>query len=75
MRSLAKDIVERGEIYEAPLVYPAGKDFVVFDGNRRVTASRFWTILVVRPLKSCRPFLQNYVPSGTASFLRISPVR
>jgi hypothetical protein len=37
MRNLTKDIVERGEIYEYPLVSPENAKFVVFDGNRRVT--------------------------------------
>jgi hypothetical protein len=37
MRNLAKDIVERGEIYEIPLVSPNEDKFIVFDGNRRVT--------------------------------------
>lgn len=38
MLNLAKDLVERGTLYEPPLVWPSedGK-FVVFDGNRRVT--------------------------------------
>lgn len=37
MRNLTKDIVERGEIYELPLVSPDKSQFIVFDGNRRVT--------------------------------------
>jgi len=37
MRNLAKDIVDRGEIYEFPLVAAEGRKFVVYDGNRRVT--------------------------------------
>lgn len=37
MRNLAKDIVEKGEIYEYPLVSPEKAKFIVFDGNRRVT--------------------------------------
>ena len=37
MRNLAKDIAEKGEIYELPLVAPEGERFVVFDGNRRVS--------------------------------------
>lgn len=37
MRALAKDIAERGEIYEMPLVSPEGNRFVVYDGNRRIT--------------------------------------
>jgi len=37
MRNLAKDIVEKSEIFELPLVSPEGNNFIVFDGNRRVT--------------------------------------
>ncbi len=37
MKNLAKDIVETGGIYEPPLVSPDGDEFIVFDGNRRVT--------------------------------------
>lgn len=37
MRNLAKDIVDKGEIYELPLVSPDGSKFIVFDGNRRIT--------------------------------------
>ena len=34
MRNLTKDIVEKGEIYEYPLVAPEKTKFIVFDGNR-----------------------------------------
>lgn len=37
MRNLTKDIVEKGEIYEYPLVSPEKAKFIIFDGNRRVT--------------------------------------
>lgn len=37
MRNLTKDLVETGEIYEMPLVSPDKNNFIVFDGNRRVT--------------------------------------
>ncbi|WP_162630107.1 hypothetical protein [Azospirillum ramasamyi] len=37
MRNLARDIVEKGEIYEYPLISPEKAKFIVFDGNRRVT--------------------------------------
>lgn len=37
MRALAKDIVDRGEVYDFPLVAPDGKRFIVYDGNRRIT--------------------------------------
>lgn len=37
MLNLAKDIVDKGGIYEPPLVWPDGGAYTVFDGNRRVT--------------------------------------
>jgi hypothetical protein len=37
MLNLAKDIVEKGEIYEPPLVWPDNDTYTVYDGNRRVT--------------------------------------
>ncbi|POR54312.1 hypothetical protein [Bosea psychrotolerans] len=37
MRALAKDLVAKGEVFEPPLVYPAGDAFIVADGNRRTT--------------------------------------
>src|ERR1700761_8320736 len=37
MRSLARDIVAKEEIFEPPLVFPEGEKFVVADGNRRTT--------------------------------------
>jgi hypothetical protein len=43
MRNLAKDIVERSQIFEPPLVAPDGKKFLVFDGNRRVTCLKLLT--------------------------------
>lgn len=35
MRKLAKDLTETGEIYEPPLVWPDGTNYVVFDGMNR----------------------------------------
>lgn len=37
MRNLAKDIVETGQLFETPLVFPDGDKYIVFDGNRRTT--------------------------------------
>ncbi|MDQ0513253.1 hypothetical protein [Ancylobacter amanitiformis] len=37
MRSLAKDIVAQGQIFEPPLVFPDQDKYVVADGNRRTT--------------------------------------
>jgi hypothetical protein len=37
MRNLTKDIVANGEVFEPPLVFPDDNQFVLFDGNRRMT--------------------------------------
>lgn len=42
MRNLARDIVDQGEIYEVPLVSPEKDEFIVFDGNRRVTCLKLF---------------------------------
>ncbi len=56
MRNLARDIVEKGEIFEPPLVSPDGANFVVFDGNRRVTCLK----LLVSPRKGPSIELQRF---------------
>lgn len=56
MRNLAKDIVEKGEIYEPPLVSPDGTGFIVFDGNRRVTCLK----LLANPRRAPTTELQEY---------------
>lgn len=38
MRNLTKDIVKEQDIYEPPLVHDDNGKYIVFDGNRRVTA-------------------------------------
>ncbi|QHP67913.1 hypothetical protein EI171_11395 [Bradyrhizobium sp. LCT2] len=37
MRNLTRDLARTGEVYEPPLVSPDGNNFIVFDGNRRIT--------------------------------------
>lgn len=56
MKSLAKDIVETGEIYEPPLVSPDGDKFIVFDGNRRITCLK----VLEDPRKAPNAELQSY---------------
>ncbi|MDI6837218.1 MAG: hypothetical protein QMD99_16110, partial [Rhizobiaceae bacterium] len=56
MRNLAKDIVDKGEIFELPLVSPEGSKFVVFDGNRRVTCLK----LLADPRKAPNAELQEF---------------
>jgi len=56
MKNLAKDIVEEGTLYEPPLVAPDGTDFVVFDGNRRVTCLK----LMLDPRRAPTSELQEF---------------
>lgn len=46
MIKLAEDIAGQQRIFDPPLVKPVGKQYVVFDGNRRVTSLK----LLVNPL-------------------------
>lgn len=56
MRNLARDLATTGEIYEAPLVWPEGSHFIVFDGNRRVTCLK----LLTDPKRAPSVELQEY---------------
>jgi hypothetical protein len=56
MRSLAKDLVAKGEIFEPPLVYPEGDKFVVADGNRRTTCLK----LLAKPRRAPTVELQQF---------------
>lgn len=56
MRNLTKDIVDKGEIFEPPLVSPESGKFVVFDGNRRVTCLK----LLAHPRKAPNAELQEF---------------
>lgn len=56
MRSLAKDIVTTGQLYEMPLVGPEDSKFVVFDGNRRITCLK----LLANPRRAPTTQLQTY---------------
>jgi hypothetical protein len=52
----ARDIVQSGGIYEPPLVYPEGKSYVVYDGNRRTTCLK----LIANPKRAPSVELQNF---------------
>lgn len=56
MRNLAKDIVDKGEIFETPLVSQEGERFVVYDGNRRVTCLK----LLAEPRRAPTAELQSF---------------
>lgn len=55
MLNLAKDIVDKGGIYEPPLVWPDGETFTIFDGNRRVTCLK----LLANPKRAPNAELQE----------------
>lgn len=59
MRNLARDIVAEGKIYELPLVGPRGDDYLVFDGNRRVTCLK----ILADPSRASTPELQAFFES------------
>jgi hypothetical protein len=56
MCNLARDIVETGQLFEPPLVFPQGDKFTVFDGNRRVTCLK----LLDQPRRAPTVELQEY---------------
>jgi hypothetical protein len=37
MRNLTRDLANKGEVFEPPLVFPSEGKFIVADGNRRTT--------------------------------------
>lgn len=59
MRNLAKDIVDKEEIYELPLVSPEGAKFIVFDGNRRVTSLKLLALPRRAPTTELQTFFQE----------------
>lgn len=56
MRSLAKDLVVKGEVFEPPLVFPDGLRFIVADGNRRTTCLK----LLANPRRAPTVELQQF---------------
>lgn len=56
MRSLAKDLVDTGEVFEPPLVFPDGEHFTLADGNRRTTCLK----LLANPRRAPTVELQEF---------------
>lgn len=69
MKNLAKDIVEQGTIYEAPLVSPDNDNFIVFDGNRRVTCLK----LLDNPSRAPTTQLQAYFTELRSQWAKTFP--
>jgi hypothetical protein len=57
MRSLARDIVTKEEIFEPPLVFPEGEKFIIADGNRRTTCLK----LLANPRRAPTLELQEFL--------------
>jgi len=64
MRNLAKDIVTNGEVFEPPLVFPDGEQFVLFDGNRRMTCLK----LLDKPRRAPTLELQEFFSEQRAKW-------
>mgnify|MGYP003387323407 CR=1 FL=1 len=56
MLRLATDLVEQGEVFDAPLVSPKGNNFVVYDGNRRVTCLKILSGIIEPPTSYAEKF-------------------
>src|SRR5258707_510470 len=57
MRNLARDLVEKGEVYEPPLEFYEGGHYTFYDGNRRVTCLK----LLADPRRAPSTELQRYL--------------
>jgi hypothetical protein len=68
MRALVRDIVDQGEIFEFPLVSPEGGKYIVFDGNRRVTALKLLDNYRRAPTAELQAFFQDQRSKWKGSF-------
>ena len=66
MRNLARDIVTEGKIYELPLVGPKGSEYLVFDGNRRVTCLK----MLADPDRATTPELRAFFEAQSQRWKR-----
>lgn len=71
MKSLARDIASKGELYELPLVWPEGDKFIVYDGNRRITCLK----LLKDPRRAPTSELQAFFADQRAKFNGAFPAR
>jgi hypothetical protein len=71
MRNLTRDLVDKGEIYEPPLVFSEHEKFIVYDGNRRITCLK----LLADPRRAPTTELQNYFADLKAKWSGTFPDR
>ena len=74
MKNLAQDIAVEG-LYEAPLVYPMEKGYLVCDGNRRVTCLRLLFNPQLAPTPGWQKFFKSLFIKYTATIPRIVSCR
>lgn len=68
MMNLIEDIADSGEVFDPPLVVYAENKYIVFDGNRRITALKALSGLVKVPTSfnaMLSQFQNNFRPSPT----------
>lgn len=68
MKTLAKDLVSKGEVFEPPLVYPDSDRFVVADGNRRTTCLKLLAEPHRAPTVQLQQFFKNLRDAWTGEF-------
>lgn len=59
MRKLAEDIAAEGQIYDPPLVSTDGDNYIIFDGNRRITCLKLIREPVRAPTQELQIFFAN----------------
>ncbi len=69
MRNLAKDLVQMGQVFEPPLVFPSGDKYIVADGNRRTTCLK----LIEKPSRAPTIELQKFFAECRANWVGIFP--
>lgn len=67
MRNLAADIATVGSVYDPPLVMPAGENYVVFDGNRRITCLKLLADPTRAPTAELRTHFANLRNEASAN--------
>ena len=76
MRNLTKDIVANGQVFEPPLVFPDdGGQFILFDGNRRMTCLKLLEKPRRAPTTELQEFFEEQRSSGKVSFFLRSSVK
>jgi hypothetical protein len=71
MKKLTRDIVASGGLYEPPLVYHEGSNFIVYDGNRRTTCLK----LLATPKRAPNIELQKFFAELRAQWKGAFPTR